>query len=266
MRRPITITAAMLVYACAAGAPMLTAPAALQAQRVEGEVRDADDRPITRAEIALLDAERHAVATTVSDDRGAFELAADTAGSYYLRVRRIGYRTVGGGPYRLTRGSSLETLVVMHPSAVPAGTVQVAVNARVARLEAVGYYHRKAAGFGHFLERDDILEAVPMDLTDALRRLPGVRVFDAPPGQLGPGLLLSGGRGFCRPTVYLDGSMVAQGGGGRKNPVRPDLWVIPEDVEAVELYTGPASVPGQFQALASCGVMLIWTRHTPLPP
>ena len=58
--------------------------------------------------------------------------------------------------------------------------------------------------------------------------------------------------------------IVAQGGSARRRPVRPDDWVVPEDVEAVEVYPGPASVPIQFQALAECGVLLIWTRHASL--
>ena len=42
-------------------------------------------------------------------------------------------------------------------------------------------------------------------------------------------------------------------------PVRPDDFVIPTSVEAVEIYVRPSDTPIQYEALGRCGVVLIWT-------
>lgn len=239
-------------------------PAASGAQRVVGTVEDPEGRPISEVHVSLLDGRQRPIAVGRSDDGGRFRVEVPSTGEYYLRLARIGYLTLFDGPYRLSGDDVLEARAVMHAFPVEMDPLEVTVSGRVRRLAEVGYYERRETGFGHFLERDEIMGTAPMHLTDALRRLPRAYVIDSGPGQLNPGLLIRGGTGFCRPTVYLDGAMAAQGGGGRRDPVRPDDWLAPEDVEAVEFYAGPASAPIRFGALAECGIMLIWTRHTPL--
>lgn len=258
----VPIREARILVTCATALWLL--PAAAGAQHAQGVVEDTDGRPINEVYVTLLDESQKLVAAALSSDDGSFRIAAPSSGAYYLRLARIGYLTLFDGPYRVTRRDPLEARVVMHTLPVRMDPLEVSVSSRVERLAAVGFYERKEAGFGHFLEREEILRTAPMHLTDVLRRLPRMYVIEPPPGQLNPGLLVRGGaEGYCPPTVYLDGVVAAQGGGGGGPPVYPDDWLIPEDVEAVELYTGPASVPVRFGALAECGVLMIWTRHQP---
>jgi hypothetical protein len=71
-------------------------------------------------------------------------------------------------------------------------------------------------------------------------------------------------RGPCRPAVYVDGTYVF---GGRNTPAgtegdRIDDYVIPTEVEAVEVYDSPGSLPAEFGgSRAGCGVVVIWTRR-----
>ena len=244
------------------GMSLLLRPDAAGAQHAEGVVRDETGVPISHVYVTLLDEAQKLAAAALTVKDGSFTIHAPSSGAYHLRVARIGYRTLVDGPYRITRGDPLEVSVVMHPLPLGLEPLEVTVEGGVARLAAVGYYERKEAGFGHFVEREEIHRTGPMRLTDVLRRLPRVFVSQSPAGGLNPALLLrGGGAGPCSPTLYVDGVVVAQGGGARWRPVRPDDWVVPEDVEAVEVYPGPASVPVRFQALAECGVLLIWTRH-----
>lgn len=53
----------------------------------------------------------------------------------------------------------------------------------------------------------------------------------------------------CRVQVYLDGN---------RSSLDPRASV--SDYEAVEFYSGPATVPSQFKSNAACGVLLLWTR------
>ena len=53
----------------------------------------------------------------------------------------------------------------------------------------------------------------------------------------------------CRTQVYLDGA---------RSTLDPRSSV--SDYEAVEFYSGPATVPPQYRANAACGVLLLWTR------
>lgn len=53
----------------------------------------------------------------------------------------------------------------------------------------------------------------------------------------------------CRVQVYLDG-----------NRSSLDPRSSAADYEAVEFYSGPATVPSQYRANAACGVLLLWSR------
>ena len=61
----------------------------------------------------------------------------------------------------------------------------------------------------------------------------------------------------CSPTFYLDRHVIAMGG---DQVVRPDDFVTPAEVEAIEVYTRPSEIPTGFDELTNCGVVLMWTR------
>jgi hypothetical protein len=62
---------------------------------------------------------------------------------------------------------------------------------------------------------------------------------------------------LCSPTFYLDRHVIAMGG---SQIVRPDDFVTPAEIEAIEVYTRPSEIPTGFDELTSCGVVLMWTR------
>jgi hypothetical protein len=69
------------------------------------------------------------------------------------------------------------------------------------------------------------------------------------------------------PPVFLDGMLVSQGSvmTGPVDQGLPNRYDIDslrwQDVEAVEIYAGPAQVPPQYGgAHSACGIILFWTR------
>ena len=85
---------------------VIACPAVLTAQRLTGTVIDRGVR-VPGAVVMLLGADGSVVARTVTREGGEFSLAATTAGSYTVRVLRIGYQPTVAGPYTLGAGATL---------------------------------------------------------------------------------------------------------------------------------------------------------------
>jgi hypothetical protein len=66
----------------------------------------------------------------------------------------------------------------------------------------------------------------------------------------------------CYALVYVDDVLM----NGTTEPTEPfDISSIaPEQVEAVEFYSGPAQTPLKYSRMGSnCGVLVIWRRRSP---
>ena len=113
-----------------------------------------------------------------TDSAGLFRLAGVRAGTYDITFRRIGF-------HRLARTIEVEASAglfdlgtfLIPPSATQLEDLVVSATAdRYSRLEAAGFYERSEAGFGAFVDIDDIERWGRVDLTHIVRRLPGFRV------------------------------------------------------------------------------------------
>ncbi|HEX9579979.1 MAG TPA: TonB-dependent receptor plug domain-containing protein [Gemmatimonadales bacterium] len=122
------------------------------------------------------------------------------------------------------------------------------------------FYRRRRSGFGRFITSWDIERRRPFYVSDLLRQVPGLSVtyggFGRPVVRSRRGM--SGFGGSCSPMVFLDGMRLAQD---------PDLGMelddvtVPEHVAGIEIYTGPAQVPPEFNVSGSqCGVIAVWTK------
>ncbi|HZD05261.1 MAG TPA: carboxypeptidase regulatory-like domain-containing protein [Longimicrobiales bacterium] len=243
-------------------------PGGLEGQIIRGVVRDVvSGRPVVLAYVGLLAPGEDFVRAGLADDSGHFSLEAPSAGSYFLYVSRHGYRPVMDGVFELGEGGVMELQVGMKPLPLYLDSMLVAVEGESRDLRSVGFYQRRSTGVGHFLEREDIERAAVEHLADALHDIPRLEVvparpaFGLPTGLLSPEIRIRRSTGSCSPTLYVDGRLAAFGSlPGREDPVRPDDYVDPSRVEAVEVYAGPAEIPIGYQAAGGCGVILIWTR------
>lgn len=248
----------------------------LPAQTLEGRVLDdATGSAIASALVTLADLQGNvlAVATTGVDGAFRFDEPEPAGRTYALRVERVGY-----GPARATLEFDpqrpVEVDVILAPAAIPLDSVVVSARRR-GRLVDVGFDARRDQGGAIFIDRADIEGRAPVHITDLLRGQPGLRVISI--GQEedvrvgASGRSLSGGD--CQPAIWIDGSRVRSAGVPEVNRaptgstirVDPALTELigPDDIEGIEVYTGPAGLPVRFRGRnIDCGVVLIWTRTT----
>ena len=243
-----------------------------QAQVIRGTVRDASTaEPVMLAYVGLLAPGRELVVAGLADSYGGFSLRAPAAGSYFLYVARMGYKSVIDGLFQVGEDGVFELQVGLTPAAIDLEDLVVEAEEQRSKLELVGFMERAAIGRGTFLIGEDI-QAVALDkITDAFRNIPGLDVITAKPfvgpeSMRNPEIRIRRGGGECSPTLYVDGAIMAlgsqrpEGGPDRiQIGVRPDDFVTPASVEAVEIYVRPSETPIQYEAMGRCGVVLIWT-------
>ena len=219
-----------------------------------GSVRSADGSGLAGAHVHLVQPRRASGGGVVTQLDGAFRFDAVPDGAARLLVRRLGFRPetlsvdvpqIAGGP----------VVVLLLPVAQPLAPVFVREARRAARLGS-GYQRRRANGFGHFISREEIERRNPQRTTELLRALPGITL-----GGSGPRFRAAGGTGSCDPVYFLDGSPLGSG--------TLDLDAIsPKSIEAIEVYSGAATVPAALRTALTpggCGAIVIWTRQGDTP-
>lgn len=232
----------------------ILAPSFLSAQVVIGRILDGQSQdPVILAELALVDSIGTVYDQTVSNHNGAFRLATDEPGDYYVVARALGYRTVVDGVLVLGEGGRLPITFYIQPRPIEMEGITATVERMERRLRSQGFYQREAQGFGHFITPEE-LESTPVPyVEDLLQRLPGVYAGG------GDGVLMRGNRGgFCAPQVYLNGARVQPAGGGEG--VRVDDFLNVQDLAGVEVYTRMSSAPLQYSVNNSCGLIVMWTK------
>lgn len=249
----------------ALGLALLSPPAGrAQSGGIVGTVRAAEGgRPLGAAVVAL----RGTPFRALTDSGGAFRLPDVPPGRYTLEVRVIGHHPEEVAA-EIREGATARVEVELRMRPIALAPIRVEAAARRGRTAAVmrGFYERLEAGRGHFVTRADLEARRPRTLAQALEMVPGVRVI---PRTVAPGhteYVVQTGRNVfassyeCPVVYFLNGAPYRPGSFGSDTEIRPG------SIEGIEVYTGPASVPAQFNragAGAACGVIVIWTRMGP---
>lgn len=197
------------------------------------------------------------IATGESDESGKFTLANLNPGPAWLQVRRLGFR-----PESLP-----VTVAATDPTVVSVRMVRAAVELSAVKVlgrrdvigPMAGFYKRQQSGSGRFFNHQEIERRNPNDLSDLLRTVPGIRIENRGPIST---VRIRGNR--CAPLVWLDGQALMAG------EVDLDAW-DPRTFDGIEVYSGPASVPVEFQRdqrmSSTCGTIVLWSRQpTPREP
>lgn len=225
-------------------------PASLSGQRgsVIGVVFGADSQPLPGT---MLRVSGTSLATAVSSD-GAFLLVEVPSGRQILDVRRLGYAPMLL-PIDVRAGDTLHLRVTLLALALELDTVAV-TNDGPAPLR--GFEERRARGPGVFFTRDEITRMQPRQLTDVLRRVPGIQVRPVN-GSYGDNYAVTMRGSRCPMTYYVNGSPL---------PLPSDIpinhYIAVDEVVAIEVYA-PSELPPQFNSTtygARCGVVGLWTR------
>ena len=214
---------------------------------------------------------------TRTDTTGVFRLVGLGSEEFELEFRRLGF-----SPLVLTvvLEDSVQVgdlgVVRLRPIATELEAIVVEAE-RDRRLADVGFYDRRRLGFGSFVDRKAIEEMNRERLTDVIKRMRGFIVTPnpnylrpLPPKRSVFGLIIEPSAGMdtrryiinsrrgsdCAVLVFVDGVSV-----GTTLDTDVDRYLHPLAVQGIELYTGAADLPVQFnKSGAECGVLVIWTR------
>lgn len=231
--------------------------------KVQGTVRVVTGAPLAGVRVGVwatgIEAE--------TDEGGRFVLDSVPAGSQTVIARSIGFV-----PYRapadVPPNDSVAHDIVLAPFVAALDTVRVRVDRR-AETWSSGFYARRAAGGGEFLDEAAIEKRHPLAVSDLLRDMPGIDVLAS--GAFGRRVVMRGRSTglYCIPAVFVDGLRFYTGQAGRPSDASgleyagtSDLEYVvnPNDVKAVEVYTHDANVPAQFDdPRDGCGSIVIWT-------
>ena len=240
---------------------LLASSAPVAAQTVRGRVADQKShKPIVAATVALVDRRQGVVARTETPEDGQYLLQAPVPGTYRLWFRLPGYRPAVKDLSELTVGGIVEYSPELE-RLPPLVLAVVVVNGEQVPAYLEGFYSRKATGRGNFLTRADIETWRPSEPSRLIALLPGFYTRD---GGNGRPIITSRrqspappkGLRSCPPLVFVDGVQV-----GNTETWDIDSFLMVSDIEAIEAYSGPASMPVEFNATgAKCGAIIIWRR------
>ena len=187
--------------------------------------------------------------TTLTNARGEFELVELEAGRYMIRVAAIGYATISS-PIDLRERQTLD--IEFSTEAEAARLPEITVEERSTH-GPMDWLRRKSEGRGRYITRTEIERRNVATLPEVMRMVPGVRV-ECRSNLVCAVRMMRAPRG-CNPAFFMDGI-----------PADPAIaYLTPlQEVEGVEVYTGPAETPPELESgQARCGVVVIWTRTPP---
>lgn len=206
-------------------------------------------RPIPNAEVRIGDAPEQRVRTNA---KGEFSIASAPMGTRMLQARAMGFV-----PNRVAVDVVPELgPLMLHLSTFKTflDTVRV-TGRRLNDSNMKGFEQRRLTGAGRYITAADIERRNPLEVTDMLKRVPGVMVDRGPTGT---NIMVRGMfSGYCSPTIYVNGmtfwDMQAE---------ELETFARPDEIAGIEIYN-EVTVPPQFSrgmAGSRCGAILIWTK------
>ena len=265
------------------GASFIAMPALASAQaELQGRVvSETSRRPVVNAEVALPTLKLR----SQTDSLGRYRLQNIPRGEHLVITRAVGFRpdsavTAFDGDEALVRDVVLRVAVNELPA------VSVRETSRpIPRGKMAAYEERKALGVGHFIDREVLAKDENRRLGEILAsNVPGLSIYRGSGSKSWAASGRSSGTGKCAmcrvtkgeimdPTdaasgaplacyldVYLDGTTVYSSS-ARGTMLFNLNSIQPNEIEAVEVYTGMGQIPAQYNKTSGgCGVMLIWTR------
>lgn len=223
-----------------------------------GQVLADSATPLAQARIRVIGA----TTVAVSGADGRFSFGEIPPGNQMLEIKRLGYVAFTRW-VKIVPGDTLNLRVTLD--LVPVALKPVEVKGEAVLWPAMeGFEERRARAGGHFFNRTEIAQMQPRLFTDVLRRVPGVRIQPST-GAFGGNEMVQmtrtvgvSGLRPCPVLFYLNGMPMQVAGDMSINQ-----YVTPEDVIAIEVYSGSSQIPPEFLSNllnSRCGVVVIWTR------
>jgi hypothetical protein len=245
------------------GLSLLLPVAALEAQDppsrgayLGGQVTSNGEAPIAAAHVHIVGTGRDAL----TDGEGRYRISGIPAGEWVVEITSIGHEPlrvalafVDGEPRTLTVG--------LVPSPIELEGIEASTRAALPS-ELQEFYLRRDQGNGHFFTREEIMRNRPSQVTDVIRRVPGVSVVSTS-GPFGETQEVRMGRATgvsgmtaCRTAYVVNGAPFPLG-----RDMGINTYIRPQEIAGIEVYTGASRVPARFNqssTSARCGVVVIW--------
>jgi hypothetical protein len=238
---------------------------------LDGVVSDANLVALSNSTITLLGLDLR----VVTGENGHFRILSMRPTQYIVLVRHIGFQPTSA-VVQVPAGDTLRLTFELESAHSALDTVRIMGRRTSSRMADVE--QRRKYGQGQFLMADEIEKRGSMGGADLLRRFRGMTLSPITEGggqygyyaissrgmATGPAVarpsgvdgLMTGGleSAACYMSVVVDGMLMP----------RPfDITLLPSarDVAALEVYTGPATLPPQFSSMNSgCGLIIVWTK------
>ena len=221
--------------------------------------------PVVGAEVAIPREQL----SVITDSVGAFRLTRIPAGVHEVIVRRLGYTLMTHSVTFSGEDEARRNFFLNRPQTLDTVTVE-------ARSTISSFEENRKLGLGKFLTRAELAKLENVAFYNVIRQMNGVAI--TPSGATNaqwvtsarprPGAgrepsevdsLMRSARTKCYSNVYVDRMLMYSG--KHKEPLF-DLTMIPtSQIEAVEWYSGAASLPMEYnRGDVRCGVLVIHTR------
>lgn len=214
--------------------------------------------PLPLARVSVIGTKQTAL--TAAD--GAFTISQVAPGVRVIQVRLVGYASILT-TVNVGARDTAHLRVTLAVAAMPLEPIEVIGKAAPWLPAMQGFEERRTRAQGHFLNRQEIVRMQPRRFTDVLRRIPGVQIqpmrgaYDAGEAvRMSRTIGVMGARA-CPVLYYVNGSPFPVTG-----DVPIDQYIDPNEVEAIEIYSGMSQIPPEFNSSshnARCGVIVIWT-------
>ena len=103
----------------------------VSAQTIAGRVLGrADGAPVVGVIVTLLDSAGRPVTTKLAEDGGAFDFAATAAGTFTIRVDRVGFRSTTTAPFLVRQGEKVDVPITIASEGVSLRAVKVSADRR----------------------------------------------------------------------------------------------------------------------------------------
>lgn len=243
---------------------LLILPGLAHAQ-ILGRVTDrATELPVPSAGVALIDSAGAVKAQAVTNQEGLFAANVLDHGNFTVQVVAMGYVASGDNTADFA-GDRIFLEIGLQPAPLEAEGIVVEVESRVPFLEMGGFYDRMNSGNGTFLTPDDIRSRRAVRTAHLLRGLSGIILSENQEPILARTVGTTPGNGLCVPNVYVDGQPLRRKSvlDDYQDPARfENLVPPPEQISAMEIYAGGATIPPQWRTGGSgCGVIVVWSRR-----
>lgn len=205
---------------------------------------------VPRAAVVMLPSGPRAV----TDSQGRFLITGITPGFQRFLAQAHGF-PMAQLVVELRAGEAGEVAIALDSATTTTALNPVTVTAKEEprrNYRLVDFERRRLTGRGQYLDQEEIEKSGASNLAELTRGMRGVALHCGGPG--GCQIQMVRAKPNCPPDYVVDGRK--ENMFGMTTPIR--------DIVGLEVYTGPADVPGEFTGTtAGCGVVVIWTRSGP---